>query len=482
MTNPMTYAASESANFGPLFIVALLSVLHLLQASFARGALTTALSSIFGLGLALLSMTQTLFVPTSFAQLLSASDFQQRFTAFFLSASVVVAFFLWDYIKKSSEHAEELFCLFQISVLGGLVLIGANHLATVFLGLELMSIPVYGMLYYFRKKQGCLEAGLKYILLASFSTAFLMFGFAILYSQSGNLSLASLARVVAESSNASAPAAQIAFLLIFVGVIFKLGLAPLHMWMPEVYAGAPLPVVAHLATLGKLGVLVFAARFFWMCGVVDHPFLSGVFLAVCVLSMLAGSFLVVFEKSPKRILAYSSMVHMSYLLLPVLQGPSGADILSFYAFVYLVAVLCSFGALTMFSQVSREIEHVKDLSGLWRTRPQLTLVFALSLLSLIGLPLTAGFIGKFQVLSLLAGSSQWLLMALVVFTSLVSLYAYVAMLSQAWGNEGDAIVLQVLPVNRGTAAVSCALAIFLVAVGVYPQPLLTMLQGLSLHP
>jgi NADH-quinone oxidoreductase subunit N len=481
MIEPMSYSSSNAATFFPFIAVASLTLLHLGQASFLRHPAWTAISSMFGLFLGLLLIDVKLPVPTPFVQLIAMSDFQKRFAAFFLIAAIVVAFFLWDYIKKSSEHAEELFCLFQISVLGGLILISANHLVTAFLGLELMAIPTYGMLYYFKEKQNCLEASLKYVLLASFSTAFLMLGFAILYSQSGNLSLAALAQIVADGSHDTPSVAQVAFLLVFIGVVFKLGLAPLHVWMPEVYVGAPMPIAMHLATLSKLAILAFSVRFFWMCKLTATPLLSAIFLAVCLASMVAGSLLVAFEKNPKRVMAYSSMVHMSYLLLPVFQGPNGAFVFGFYTLVYLMAVLSSFGVMTALSHSGREIEHIREFAGLRLKHPVLMLAFSFSLLSLVGLPLTAGFIGKFQVLTLLAGSSEWVLMILIVLSSVTSLYSYVSILSYVWGDDGEAI-LKRFPIHRSAAAISCALAIFLVAAGIYPEPIFRVLQGLSLNP
>jgi NADH-quinone oxidoreductase subunit N len=393
-------------------------------------------------------------------------------------AAAVVACLARDYLEKRPEHPEEFYVLLQLATLGSAVLASSTHFASLFLGLETLSVSLYGLIAYSRSAALCAEAGIKYLVLAGASSGFLLFGMALLYAETGALDFAGLAAgVQGAPPDAALVVAGLALLL--VGVGFKLALVPFHIWTPDVYQGAPAPVTAFIATVSKGGMVAAVLRFL---GELDLGRDSAVFFVLAAIagaSMLVGNLLALEQSNVKRILAYSSIAHFGYLLVAVLaDGTLARTAAVFYLVAYFATTLAAFGVVTVLSGPDRDADRVSDYRGLFWRRPPLAGVLTVSLLSLAGIPLTAGFLGKFYVLSAGVESALFPLVLLLAAGSAIGVYYYLRIVvTMADGEEhgGSASTEPRVPIAAG--ALLFGLLVLVVWLGVQPGPVLAAVES-----
>jgi NADH-quinone oxidoreductase subunit N len=341
---------------------------------------------------------------------------------FFTSFLITVISYI--YLKKHGGEREEYFIILFIATLGAAVLVIANNFVSFFLGLETLSISLYVLVSYLKYRDECIEAGVKFLVIASIATSFLLFGMALIYAATGTIYFKDLAGAFSRPG-ASMPLLITGTGMMLVGIGFKLALVPFHMWTPDVYQGAPAPVSSFIATVSKGAVLAIFLRFF-----IDiHGFTNNaLFVAVSViaiLSMFAGNLLALRQANLKRLLAYSSIAHLGYLLITILSGTSTAvQAAIFYLVSYMITTLGAFGIISLLSVRERDAEDIEDLRGLFWKSPWIAIVMTLTFLSLAGIPLTAGFLGKFYLVLAGMKSGLWILVFSLVINSVISLYYY----------------------------------------------------------
>jgi NADH-quinone oxidoreductase subunit N len=263
--------------------------------------------------------------------------------------------------------------------------------------------------------------------------------------------------------------------LLLVGIGFKLAIVPFHMWIADVYAGAPAPAAAFVATASKTAVFAVLLRFFLVLAGPEIPTLY-VIAAIAFLSMLGGSFLVLVQRNVKRLLAYSSISHIGYALVALLAGGTAAAIsVTFYLAAYSLTTLAAFGGLMLLSNPPRDADTLDDYQGLFWRQPGLAAVLTVALFSLAGIPLTAGFVGKFFLLTAGVGAAEWLLAVVLVVSSGVSLFAYMHWVVVMFRGRPE----EVVRIGRQTVggAVLATLLLLLLWLGIYPEPLLRLLQS-----
>jgi NADH-quinone oxidoreductase subunit N len=324
------------------------------------------------------------------------------------------------------------------------------------------------------------EAGIKYLVLAAASAAFLLFGMALIYADLGTMDFARMAQLPAYRAAVNPTLLLLpGVILIVTGIGFKLALVPFHMWTPDVYEGAPAPVSAFVATVSKGGMFALLLRYFHQSGA--HSF-SPVFLVISIIavaSMFAGNLLALLQNNVKRILAYSSIAHMGYLLVAFQSGgPLGGGAAAFYLVAYFVMTLGAFGVITLLSERQRDADLLDDYRGLFWRRPALALVFTAMLLSLAGIPLTAGFLGKFYIVAAGASAGAWALILILVTTSAIGLFYYLRIVVVLYQQPtaGDR-AHEPIPLRAPAAKLAlAALTVILVWLGVYPTPLLRVIQ------
>jgi len=264
----------------------------------------------------------------------------------------------------------------------------------------------------------------KFLVIASLATAFLLFGMGLIYAGTGSMSFHQIFQF-SGMSNVLSPIMIAGFGLILAGIGFKLALVPFHMWTPDVYQGAPVPVTTFIATISKGAILAVALRLFIDINGSDYRPLVIIISVISVLSMFTGNLLALKQKNLKRLLAYSSIAHMGYLLITLVAGTDeGVEAAIFYLVAYVITTLGAFGVLSILSVCDRDADNIEDLKGLFWTNPLIASVFTLALLSLAGLPLTAGFISKFYLVLAGVRSGLWLLAFSLIINTTISLYYY----------------------------------------------------------
>jgi NADH-quinone oxidoreductase subunit N len=385
-------------------------------------------------------------------------------------------------IAQRREHTE-VFPLALFSISGMMVFAGANDLLTLFIALEVMSLPLYLLSGMARKRRLLSqESALKYFLLGSFASAFFLFGMALLYGYSGSFEYNAISESLATSEmNRSILLAGMG--LMGVGVVFKMGVVPFQSWVPDVYTGAPTPVTGFMAICTKLAAVTGLARLFFVALGGERWSWQVVFAILAILTMAVGVILALTQTDIKRLLAYSAVSHAGFILTAVVGAyqnvPEGQvnafGSILYYLIAYGFAIIAAFAVITVVRNASGEATELSSWSGLGRRNPLLAGIFAFLLLSFAGIPLTGGFIGKWAVFaSAWAGGFWWLAITAVGF-SLVAAYIYIKVIVAMFFGEpaegvsvGNASLLTWFPIAIG--------AITTAYLGLFPGQLLELIS------
>ena len=404
--------------------------------------------------------------------------------ALLLSAGLAVLGFCYDYFKDQEGENEELLLLLLTALLGASVLVASSHFASFFLGLETLSISLFVLISYPLNQTRPLEAAIKYLILSGVSSAFLLMGMALIYAQSGELTFSGIGHVI-ETQPAMNTMILSGIILIVAGLGFKLSLVPFHLWTPDVYQGAPAPITAFIATVSKGAVFVILLRFFISTDSYVYTPLLTVFSVIAVLSILGGNLLALLQNDVKRLLAYSSIAHIGYLLVAFIAGGSidstlAVESVSFYLVAYFITTIGAFGIVSVLSIQQAEAGDISIYRGLFWRRPWLAGTFTLMLLSLAGIPLTVGFIGKFYIFASSADSQLWALLGAIVIGSGLGLYYYLRIIIVMSMNV-EASVSESEESSRDwiSTVTLAALSMLLVWFGIYPDHLITIIQSIS---
>lgn len=413
--------------------------------------------------------------PRQVTSLLVIDHYSLFYFGLLIAADFAIALFAYDYLAKMDVNREELYILLLTATTGGAVLTASSHFASFFLGLEMLSVSLYAMVSYLHLRRQPLEAGIKYLILAAASAAFLLFGMALVYAERGTMEFARMGQMLA-AGHASDTLLVCGLAMIITGVGFKLAVVPFHLWTPDVYEGAPAPVTAFIATVSKGAMFALLLRFFYRSGATNHQILL-VFTIIAIASMLAGNLLALLQTNVKRILAYSSIAHMGYLLVAFLaSGRLAVEAVTFYLVAYFITTLGAFGVVSALSTHEREAETIDDYHALFWRRPALAGLFTVMLLSLAGIPVTAGFIGKFYIVAAGAGSSIWALVIILVVSSVIGLFYYLRIVAEMYSSPEREALGTRSHVSSAARAVLWALAVLLVWFGIYPEPLLRIIR------
>lgn len=478
--------AAQLQALSPYMVLSGAAVVVLLVAAFCRNHALVAALTAAGLVAAFLTTIQAADVaPQQVTRLAIVDSYAMFFTALICLASLAVTLLAYGYLEARPERPEEFYVLLLLATLGSTVLAASSHFASFFLGLEILSVSLYAMIAYQRDDPLGIEAGVKYLVLAATSAAFLLFGMALIYAATGTMDLAGIAhRSVRGDLPALWPAGLV---LVLVGVGFKLAVVPFHLWTPDVYQGAPAPTTAFVATVSKGAMFALLLRYFQQLELQPADPVLLVLAIVAVLSMFGGNLLALLQDNVKRILAYSSIAHLGYLLVAFLAGGQQAVIaVGYYLVAYFVTTLGAFGVVTVLSGSRRDADAMDDYRGLAWRRPWPAAVLTAMLLSLAGIPLSAGFVGKFYVLAAGVGSRLWLLVVILVINSAIGLYYYLRVIVAIYSSPAEQTPAATSsPIGSvagwplaGHAAL-LALSVALVWLGVYPSPLLEVLQAMA---
>jgi NADH-quinone oxidoreductase subunit N len=413
--------------------------------------------------------------------LLIFDGFANLINGLIVFASMIVLLLGYGYLRNRPEKREEFYLLLLTAVMGSIVIASSSHFISFFLGLEILSIALYAMIAYAFQNQLSIEAGVKYLVLAASSAAFLLFGMGMIYYELGTMEFRQIAaKLTATSSMSVVMLAGLA--LILVGIGYKLALVPFHFWTPDVYEGAPAPVSAFVASVSKGSMFAVLVRFFTQVNPNGHPSLYLAVAVVAIATMLAGNFLALRQRNLKRLLAYSSIANLGYLLVAFLStGNQALQASTFFLVSYFVTVIAAFGVVTVLSGRDRDADQLEQYRGLFWRKPWLAAILTVAMFSLAGLPLTVGFIGKFYVVLAGVASALWLLVLVLVVSSAIGLYYYLRVIVVMYTHPVEAQPSYTLTPSLSIAG-SLSLAMLLLLIiwlGIYPTPLVDIIRALT---
>ena len=411
------------------------------------------------------------------------------FKAFFLVLGVVVVLTSLDYVRRNLDYQGEYYGILLFTVVAMMLLAASAELLTAYISLELLSFGLYVLVSYDRYNPKSNEGGTKYILLGAFSSALLLYGISQVYGLLGTTRFDGISEALAASPEIS-PGVLIGLVLIIAGLGFKVAAVPFHMWAPDAYEGAPIPVTAYLAVGSKAAAFALVLRLFTealMPAVADWQV---ILVIMAALTMVVGNLGALVQHNIKRLLAYSSVAHVGYLLLGIaaLASVDSDDRVSLEFSVLasngIMLHLVAYGVTNMAAFLSIAAiynmtgkDEIADLAGVARRAPTVAVVFAAALFSLAGLPIFAGFASKFYLFNAAANQGLLWLAGLAIFTSLISLYYYLMVVRQMYIEPAeDPTPIRVPRLTTGVLVVLLAGMVF---VGVYPAPLMEAIQNAS---
>jgi NADH-quinone oxidoreductase subunit N len=473
----------------PLLVVSLGALLLMLTEAFSKktnqGDLALATAIVLFAGAAT-SIAVWLVGPETLdaAGVLAPYFLSDRFTMFMgfviCIGGAMAALLAGGYMPEHGIDRGEFYPLIMFSTVGAMMLAAAGDLLSLFIGLETMSLGVYAMTGFRRGSRRSTEAAMKYFLLGSFAAALLLYGGALLYGATGHTDLGGIGRSIA-AGTATLPLVIVGLLLVLVGLVFKVSAVPFHMWTPDAYEGAPTPATTFMAVAVKTAAFATMLRVLLLSfgdpdsaswGAGWPPVVAGIaVLTMTVANLIAGR-----QESVKRMLAYSSIAHAGYILIGVVatirqNGHDAEGAILFYLLTYTVSTAGAFGALILCGHKGAEATSYEDLAGIGRRHPGAALAFSLFLLSLAGVPPTAGFFGKFYIFraAIFGGGGLYWLSVIGLLNSVVGAYYYLRVIVYMYMREPAPGAPIAVPMRSGYVAFALlACAILVLALGIFP--------------
>ena len=463
----------------PEIIVLLTACTVLLVDLFAakkNRSLTLAITTIIGLLLAMYSETLLHGKDiTGFYGTVVADDFSILFEFIYMSVAIITVFVSRHYIAENEMNFGEYYVLLLTAVSGMMFMTSGLDLLVIFIGLEIMSISSYILVGMKRKVAMANEAALKYLLLGAFSTGFLLYGISLLYGATGSTLLPTIISEIQQNGSGN-PLVIVGMALVVVAMSFKIAIVPFHMWTPDVYTGAPTPVTGFLSGAAKAAGFAVFIRVL-MTGIpLEGANWENILWLLAVLTMTVGNVMALRQNDVKRMLAYSSIAHAGYVLVAVVVGSTSAiSGVIFYSCAYALMGTGAFGILTI-RDAGRIPRTFDDLAGYGKRNPTLALLMSLFIFSLVGLPLTGGFIGKFQIFSAALQEGWIWLTVIAILNSALSVYYYLRVVMFMYMREGALPVGSVVSNNTSGFAMTGLLvtALAVLYLGVFPDSILEL--------
>jgi len=393
-------------------------------------------------------------------------NYSVAFSAITIISTILILLLSKDYFERISSHTAEYYAIILFSLAGIIVMVSYYNLVMLFIGIEIMSVSLYILAGIKKNDFASNEAALKYFLMGAFSTGFLLFGIALIYGASGTFSLEGIRDwVIAQPAGIANPMLDTGILLIIVGLCFKVGAAPFHFWTPDVYEGSPTLITAFMSTVVKTAGFAAFLRLFMECFTTLSAVWMPVLLVITILTLFIGNITALYQQSFKRMLAFSSISHAGYLLFAIVAlGASSANSVFVYATAYSIASIIAFGALILVQQQSGSA-NFESFNGLAKKNPFLALVLTISMLSLAGIPLTAGFMGKFFMFSTALSHFQVWLVILAVINAIISIFYYFRVIVAMYFRDAEPNEVLVPGYYKFVLGLS---ALATIAIGIYP--------------
>ncbi len=399
--------------------------------------------------------------------------FSVFFNGIFVVSAILAIIISIRYLEEEGEHRGVYYALMLFAQAGMSVLAMGFDLVTLFIGLELMAISFYVMVGFLRSDKRSNEAAMKYLLLGAFSSGFLAYGFSLFYGLSGSTVLSNIAQAVSERPPTD-PVLLLAMITTSVGLFFKISVVPFHMWAPDAYEGAPTPITAYVSVASKAASFAFLMRIFLVPLLSLQAIWIPVLGAIALLTMTLGNIAALTQNNLKRLLAYSSISHAGYMLLGLVAGnETGLQGIALYLLVYM---FMNFGAFALVAAMRREgkaAEEVDDLAGLMTRSPGYAILLLILMLSLAGIPPTAGFLGKYFIFLGLLEAGQYVLAIFAALYVAVAAYYYFRIVRAEFLTDAGTEPAS-MSWSWGVRLAVVASGIFTIGIGLYPEPFIGM--------
>ena len=434
----------------------------------------TQLSLIITLALVLANQTDTRVL--AFNDLFVQDAMADALKLFILIISFGVFVYSREYLQQRKIFKGEFYVLGLFSIVGMMLMVSANNLLMLYLGLELLSLCLYALVAFNRDNGTASEAAMKYFVLGAIASGMLLYGMSILYGLSGSLQLSEIALVVSQASQAgSVQNIGMVFALVFivVALAFKLGAVPFHMWMPDVYHGSPTAVTALIGTAPKLaGFAMFMRLLVEALGGLQADWQQMV-IVLAVLSLAVGNIIAIAQTNLKRMLAYSTISHVGFILLGILAGTAeGYSAAMFYTISYAMMSLGSFGIIMLMARQGFEADNINDLTGLNQRSPWYAFIMMILMLSMAGVPPTVGFWAKLAVLTAVVDVDLIWMAIIAVFFSIIGIFYYLRIIKVMYFD--DAVDTRPLECGRDMQITLSANGLAILALGIYPAALMSL--------
>ena len=434
--------------------------------------------TIVGAGIALwvsIQMHQAGEGGAQFYDMFMVDKFSLFFNIIFLVSTILVVLISMNYLDRGDRKQGPYYLLILLATLGMMLMAAGNELIIVFLGLELMSLSLYVLAGYFRDNPASSEAGMKYLLLGAFASAFFLYGIALIYAGAGTTSIPAIAeQITAENKS---PLLLAGMFLLVVGFGFKVAIVPFHQWAPDVYEGAPTTIAAFISAGPKAAGFAAFLRIFMEALPNLQVEWSGVLILLAMLTMTVGNVIAIAQTNIKRMLAYSSIAHAGYVLIGLAAAnEDGVSSAMLYLLIYCVMNIGAFGAVILAKTADGENLLISDYAGLGTRKPLLAMFMGIMLLSLAGFPPTAGFVGKFYLFKAAIGSKLYLLVIVGAINTAISAFYYLRVVVTMYMREPEE-ELEFSP-YASTLVVGLILAVLgVLLIGILPSGILTTAQS-----
>lgn len=397
-----------------------------------------------------------------FSNMLLFDNYAAAFSVLLILTTLLIFGLSRNYFEKISENVAEYYAMLLFALAGGIVMVSFHNMAMLFIGIEILSVSLYVLAGIRKRDPASNEASLKYFLMGSFATGFLLFGIALIYGAAGSFDLAEIAGSGAMESGLF----RSGVLLMLVGLSFKVSAAPFHFWTPDVYEGSPSLVTTFMATVVKTAGFAAFLRLFSIAFADSAAFWSVTVAALAILTLFTGNITAVYQQNFKRLLAWSSVSHAGYLLLAILAaGLAASSAVFIYTVAYSLASVAAFGIMILVKK-ERGSDDLESFNGLARTNPLLAFTLTLAVCSLAGIPLTAGFFGKFYVFKVALEQGYTWLVIIAVINAMIGIYYYFKVVIAMYMKESAAPT--VIPVQAGYRWVLSLAAVLILLLGIFP--------------
>jgi NADH-quinone oxidoreductase subunit N len=411
----------------------------------------------------------------AYGGLLMVDQFAWFFKLIFLIAAALAILISFRYLDIEREQHGEYYALILFATMGMMFMVGAMDLITLYIGLETMAIATYILVGFLRGSPRSNEASLKYFLLGAFSSGILLYGFSLLYGIAGSTRFNAIAEALAQRPM-SDPLSLMALVTVCAGMFFKIAAVPFHQWTPDAYEGAPTSITAYMSVAVKAASFAMMVRLFIFALYPLRPHWVVLMSVVAALTMTVGNIAAITQSSVKRLLAYSSISHAGYVLLGLIpDNATGMTAIPIYLLIYTFTNLGVWAVVVALRRKDVIGEHIDEMSGLFFKHPTVSVVMLILLLSLAGIPPTAGFIGKYYLFAGLVETNHNLLAVIAVLNAAISMYFYLRIVVAMFMR--DATEKTGLSLSPGLVTTMAIALIFTMWIGLYPDPFIDMARS-----